>query len=483
MDAPLVSVILPVYNGERMVAESIHSVLQQDYRPAELIVIDDGSTDGTAGIAAAFADRVRYYYQPHSGAAAARNFGIRQAKGEYIAFIDADDLWPPGKLRFQMRCFEARPAIEIVQGLIRRIKIPDLVQGRLTGADIDFPFLYTNLGAMLVRRAVFDELGYLDEGLQFNEDTDFWLRAREAGIRIVIQRKVSLIYRIHGHNLTTGENLKTMKFFPVLQRSIHRRRSSPGSIQRLARLPFLSALPGSAPDQDTPASEKSQPLVSVILCIGGHQAEAPSALESIRRQDYPRTELLIVGPNCRDLDGPGLDDFERIEWIEHPSQEGAAQLNAAIKKCTGELVAFLMGDGQWTSGKIKSQLAYLLEHPAHDYVVGRTRQILEPGTPYSIQQIDGLHLRKNLRDQLGSLMVRRSALQRVGEFRLGLHGMEETDWFLRAKDCGLSKGTLPAVLLYQFLQPDAPAEETEVMKSALLQTIRASVHRKRMGGE
>src|ERR1700690_2344509 len=186
MDAPLGSVILPVYNGERMLAESIQSVLQQDYSPIELIVVDDGSTDGTAKITAGFVDQVRYYIQPHAGPAAARNFGIRNAMGEYIAFIDADDLWPKGKLSSQMRCFEVVPTIEIVQGLIRRTKISTLVQGHITGADIDFPFLYTNLGALLVRRSVFEKLGYLEEGLQFNEDTDFWLRAREAGTQIVI---------------------------------------------------------------------------------------------------------------------------------------------------------------------------------------------------------------------------------------------------------------------------------------------------------
>ncbi len=152
---PLVSVILPVFNGERFLAEAIESVLQQGYRPIEIILVDDGSTDSTPRIAGSFADHVRYYYQPNAGPAAARNLGIRMASGEFIAFIDADDLWPEDKLAMQMRCFEAFPTVEIVQGLISRIKILNQTREQLKGADIDFPFIYTNLGSMVMRRSVF----------------------------------------------------------------------------------------------------------------------------------------------------------------------------------------------------------------------------------------------------------------------------------------------------------------------------------------
>ncbi len=482
MNSPLVSVILPVHNGERLLAESIQSVLQQDYEPVELIVIDDGSTDGTAQIAAGFADQVRYFYQPTSGAAAARNFGIRKAKGAFIAFIDADDIWPDDKLRMQMRCFEALPSVEIVQGLISRIKLPDLVKGRITGADIDFPFLYTNLGAMLVRRSVFEKIGYLDERLRFNEDTDFWLRAREANIKIAVQRKVSLIYRIHGYNLTTGENLKTMGFFAVLQKSIHRRRSSSGSVRLIRKLPFLAELLESNCSQDSLAQSIGipMPLVSVVLCIEDHHTQTAFALESIRHQQYHPIELIIAGRELERIQVSFADVFDRVEWVEHESPELASQLNAAIQKCTGTMVTFLIDDGQWTSDKLKSQVKYLLEHPTDQYVVGQSRQIIEPGTKYSSEQIDSLNFRRNLRDQLGTLMVRRSSFDIVGGFTVGLHGMEETDWFLRAQDRGLSKGMLRTVLLYRFTQPDLRAESTEAMKTSLLETVRASVHRKRI---
>jgi glycosyltransferase involved in cell wall biosynthesis len=241
MRNPLVSVILPVYNGGALLAQAIESVLEQDYRPVEIILVDDGSTDPTAQIAVEFAGQLRYFYQPNSGPAAARNLGIRMAQGEFIAFIDADDLWPAGKLRLQMRCFETFPTVEIVQGLINRVKLPNQVNGRLIGADIDFSFIYTNLGSMVMRRSVFEKIGYFEENLPFHEDTDFWLRAREAGLLILVQRKLALIYRIHGRNMTTGEDIETTGLLKIVRRSIARRRAS-GPVKDIGKLSFIPDL-------------------------------------------------------------------------------------------------------------------------------------------------------------------------------------------------------------------------------------------------
>jgi glycosyltransferase involved in cell wall biosynthesis len=481
MNDPLVTVILPVRNGEKLLPESIGSVLQQEYGPLELIIVDDGSSDGTARVAAEVADRVRYYYQPNSGPAAARNLGIREAKGEYIAFIDADDLWPEAKLRLQMNCFEAFPTVEIVQGLIRRIKLPGSIRGRIIGADIDFPFLYTNLGGMLIRRSVFDKIGYLDESLRFHEDTDFWLRAREAGVRILVQRRVALIYRIHGRNLTTGEDLSTTGFLKVLKKSIERRRESSGFVKPLRRLPFLPEplQTAQAGNPRTTPQKSSRPPVSVVLSVGDHHAHVGRALESLRKQDYHPLELLVVGSRLDEVQVLVANQFEQVKWFENESLGRASQLNVAIKNCTGDLIAFLDADGEWSPGKLKTQVAYMHEHAAQEYVVGRTRHILQPGTKYPSELIDGLSFRKSLGDLLGTLIVRRSIFEQVGGFSTGLRGMEETDWLLRARDLGFPQGMLPEVLLYRFVQPDVQVDGVDQMRTALLKSVRASLHRKR----
>src|SRR5437667_12630279 len=111
---PLVSVVIPCYNGERYLAEAIESVLAQRYEPLEIIVVDDGSTDRSAEVARHFGDAVQYVCQPHAGAAAARNRGVGLATGDLIAFLDADDVWTEGRLARQVQVLEADPSVGMV---------------------------------------------------------------------------------------------------------------------------------------------------------------------------------------------------------------------------------------------------------------------------------------------------------------------------------------------------------------------------------
>lgn len=104
---PLISCIVPVYNGEKYLDETLDSIFAQTYRPLEVIVIDDGSTDGTGNLVKARTEEVIYVLQDNAGPAAARNVGIATASADYLAFIDADDLWLPDKLTRQMELFDA----------------------------------------------------------------------------------------------------------------------------------------------------------------------------------------------------------------------------------------------------------------------------------------------------------------------------------------------------------------------------------------
>src|SRR5919205_4589183 len=104
--SPPIIVIIPVYNGESYVAEAIESILDQTYRPAEVIVVDDGSTDNTAEVVKRFGDVVQYHHQPNRGAGAARNRGVELSHGEFLAFLDADDLWHKDKLAHQIQAFK-----------------------------------------------------------------------------------------------------------------------------------------------------------------------------------------------------------------------------------------------------------------------------------------------------------------------------------------------------------------------------------------
>jgi glycosyltransferase involved in cell wall biosynthesis len=148
---PLISVLIPAYNGEPYLADAINSVLAQNYRPIEIIVIDDGSTDGTASIAQSFQD-VRYTYQTNGGISVALNHGIELAAGDYFSFLDADDLWTPNKLLRQMQCFEYDAALDMVFGHMQQFyDIPDGVEGQNVSPPVEGYFK----GTLLISRTAF----------------------------------------------------------------------------------------------------------------------------------------------------------------------------------------------------------------------------------------------------------------------------------------------------------------------------------------
>lgn len=125
---PQISVIIPVYNRERYLAETIESVLAQTYRPIEIIVVDDGSTDKTADVARRLSENIRYFYQSNSGCSAARNKGIEIALGSFISFLDSDDLWVEEKLSRQMTVFDSDSDLDMVFGQVSNFYSSNLEQ-------------------------------------------------------------------------------------------------------------------------------------------------------------------------------------------------------------------------------------------------------------------------------------------------------------------------------------------------------------------
>ena len=380
MSPPLVSVILPVYNGEKYLTESINCVLSQKYQPIELIIVDDGSIDATSQIAAKYPNQARYFYQANSGPAAARNLAIRKAKGEFIAFIDYDDLWPENKLNNQMQCFEQFPSVDIVQGLIRRIVLPSKHKNGLEKKGIDHLFIYSNLGSMIMRRSVFDTIGFFDEDLYYHEDTDLWLRVRESDLKVLVQRKEALIYCIHDTNLTTGKDIISTKYLGILRKSINRRRKVSSQIKEIPRLLFIPDLLRQPPkkDIDDESQKKNWPCVSVIVYGCENIEKTGKAFESIYNQEYPSIQLLVVGTNVDRMSSLTKAHFDQVKYIENNSKDLAILLNTALDSCTGQFIAFLDSDAEWASGKLKTQITSLIKHTDESFCVGRTRHIIKP---------------------------------------------------------------------------------------------------------
>lgn len=219
---PLVTTVIPVYNGERYLREAIDSVLAQDYPELELLVIDDGSTDGSADIARSYGDRIRYHYQPNAGLSAAQNAGIAQARGAFIAYLDCDDLWVPGKLSLQMHVFRREPATDMVFGHVEQFYSPEIA----TRAEREAPGIMSgySTGTMLARSGVFDRAGLFSPEFRVGEFLDWYARAGDAGLKSVMLDDILLKRRIHADNMGVRDRDKRGDYLRVFKASLDRRR-------------------------------------------------------------------------------------------------------------------------------------------------------------------------------------------------------------------------------------------------------------------
>ena len=229
---PLVTVIVPVYNGAHFLGDAIGNILGQAYPSIEIIVVDDGSTDDIDTAVASLASDVRFFKQDNAGVAAARNRGIRDASGEFIAFLDVDDLWPEGNLRILVEFLRTHPELDVVHGYGQLMEYA-AATGRyeyVGNPKESFPFY---IGATLFRRGAFEKVGLFDTELRFAEDTDWFNRAIEAGIALERLAQVTLLVRRHGENLTRGKSLVELNTLRVFKKALDRKRQ--GTIEDAIR--------------------------------------------------------------------------------------------------------------------------------------------------------------------------------------------------------------------------------------------------------
>ncbi len=225
MAKPLISVIIPVYNGEKYLAEAIESVLDQNYCPIEVIVVDDGSTDGTADVAWSFSESVHFIYQPNQGVAVARNTGIKNSSGELIAFLDADDLWAHNKLNVQVDCLLMHPNIGYILGR----------QQNFLELGIDKPFwlrkehlLNDHVGflpTLMIRRRIFDKVGLFNPDYIISSDVEWFSRVKDVSIPMMVVPEIVLYRRIHDTNLSYQSKAGDPTLLRALRASVRRKRT------------------------------------------------------------------------------------------------------------------------------------------------------------------------------------------------------------------------------------------------------------------
>lgn len=215
MTDPLVSVVIPTYNYGHFIDEAVQSVLNQSFRDFEIIVVDDGSTDNTNALLARHSEHIRYVRQTNSGVSAARNRGIKEARGKFIAFLDADDYWLPEKLLEQLKVFDDHPDVGMVYSLFyffesethSIIGYKPIIECH-RGFVLKEMFVSCMVGSPtpLIKRKVFDEVGPFKEELRGTEDYEMWLRIC-AHYKLDFVPKYLAMYRVHS---STQADTKTL---------------------------------------------------------------------------------------------------------------------------------------------------------------------------------------------------------------------------------------------------------------------------------
>ena len=231
MTAPVrVSAVTPTYNRARYLPQALDSALAQGFDGLEVVVVDDGSTDGTPGVCAGYGDRIRCRRRENAGQSAAWNLCLEMARGEYVAFLDSDDAWLPGKLARQVPLLDADPGAALLYAEVRYVdgdgrEIPGARRprrtpsGRVLGDLLADNFLRTP--TVIARRSALLEAGGFRPGLVHGNDWDMWLRVATRH-RVLFDPTPSALYRLHGEQMVADRHLLAAARVRILEDHLER---------------------------------------------------------------------------------------------------------------------------------------------------------------------------------------------------------------------------------------------------------------------
>lgn len=233
MRMPTISVVIPCFNAARYVAEAIHSVRRQQNASrviGELILVDDGCTDDSVAVARAIDPGLRVISQANRGISAARNAGVLAAGGEYIAFLDADDVWTDGSLAARIELLQSRHDLAGVAGAIEQFVSPDVPPEERAAIRLPPVLMPGRLaGALLLRRDLFSSVGLFSSQFEVGETIDWVARVETAGHRIGFVTQVVMRRRVHRNNSVQKSQRLKADYLQVLRATIQARRAQPAA--------------------------------------------------------------------------------------------------------------------------------------------------------------------------------------------------------------------------------------------------------------
>jgi len=452
---PLVSVIIPVYNGARYLGAALESVFAQTYRNFEVIVVDDGSVDDSGVIAQSFPD-VRYIHQTNQGVAAARNNGLEAARGEYFAFLDQDDLWAPEKLKLQVEYLLSHPEIGYTLTQQQFFLDPGETLPPWFRKEL-FDSVHTGwvLGTLVVRRTIFEQIGNFATDYSAANDSDWFFRAKAAGIPMAVVPELLLRKRIHDANDSARAKEILSELLKVVKTSLDRQRSS-----------SVINKPGS--------------LVSVIIPVYNYDRYLGEAVESALNQTYRNLEVIVVDDGSTDRSAEVANSFagRGVRYCHQVHAGIGPARNKGVELARGEFIAFLDADDRWPLEKLERQLKAFEDDPELEMVFGQALQLQNgPAWEAGINNKNPEGLVAGMVP--GTMLIKRDAFARVGQFQDGLKVGEFIDWYARAVELKLRSLVMPDLFLWRRIHDSNQGIRERQSVSDYVRVLKAKLDRRR----
>ena len=463
----MISVLIPAYNAEAYVEAALRSVLDQVVDDlVEIIVMDDGSTDGTGDIVARLAQghpRLRLLRSANGGVSRARNALIAalDPDSQFVTFLDADDAFPPGRLARDLALFHADPELEVVYGQLRLVADTATDLSLATQPD-DVCVRGISVSIGTYRRSVIGRNGGFDPSFTHGEDLDYLLRIFERQPKRVLLDAVSVLYRQHaGGASRDGQSLRRGVMRAMLFHG-RRLRDNPA----LARVDGLFAMGG-------PADTAALPSYSVIIPAYNAAAFLRETIASVRAQTHPAAEIIVVDDGSTDDTLAVLAETPHVRVIHQENRGPGAATNAGIAAAQSEYLAFLDADDQWLPDKMAQQFAHLALQPALSVVFCRMTSFADDGTALKVEDAQSGFARS-------TLLVSRAVFDRVGPIAdLGLRAGEMIDWIARAREAGIHLAMIETPLAKRRLHHASMTARSNGLAADYVAVAKQALRRKR----
>lgn len=456
----LISVIVPAYNPQNTLLHAFESIFSQTYKNIEVLLVNDGSNEQSNSV---FAEAKKNYPQlillelkTNKGVAAARNYGVEQAKGEYIAFLDQDDIWDKQKLELQSRYLDEHNEVDYVTSR-QRYFLADNVTNTPTWVkpehiNVSLPGFLP--GTLMARSNAFKKIGVFDEKLKAGtDDVDWFFRANNAGLKTYELQQELLFKRIHGKNLSASAFAHNRELLSVVKMNIQRKKA-----------------------------DVTKKISVIIPCYNGKDY-IEATLKTIAEQGDNIGEIIVVDDASTDDSVKYIEElnFPKLTLYRLEKNHGiSAARNYGVSKAKYSYIAFLDADDLWTTGRTGS-LQRAMQEKNTDWAFGLIEHFISED---KIGQVNYILPPVQVGYFASAMLVKKDFFDKVGGFNEQLRVGEFIDWYDRARQINPNHAIVEEIVLKRRIH----GKNTSIMAESknardYLKVARDAIARKKLNAQ